>query len=201
MPVVRRFLIAPALARLIRRSVGASRLAEAHMPTGPARHVHIHIAEDAAHLVLTTADGTSERCPLPTAQAEALAEAAAGHVAYDRSEVALDGAVLRIDSFTVPGPLDIAEASFADDAGACAFAAPVWLGPEITHEPHCDTRSIALHSLSLAAEMPITDAIIDAVLDMLDQQELRALLGRARSAEAPAPTGEDQDRMDAAVAA
>lgn len=201
MSVTRRFLIAPSLARLIRRSQGATGMAEAHMATAPERHVHVHIADDEAHLVLTTAEtGEAEWFPLPASQAEALAEAAAGRVAYERSEVVVEGATMRIDSFTVPGPLDVVEVLLADAAAAEAFAPPAWLGPEITHEKNCDTRSIALHSLSLATEMPISDAVVEAVLDMLDTQELRALLGRARTGAEPVAS-EAEDRSDAAAAA
>jgi CYTH domain-containing protein len=202
MPVIRRFLIAPSLARLIRRGVGASRVSEAHLATGPERHVHVRLTADSACLVLT-ADGEAQAVELPRVQAEALAEAAAGQIAYDRSEIALDGAGLRIDSFVTPGPLDLAEVALADDEAADAFQPPAWLGPEITGEKNCDNRSIALHNLSLAVEVPITDAIIEQVLDLLDQQELRALLGRAHGkAPEPAPVaGEALDLMDAAAAA
>jgi CYTH domain-containing protein len=200
MPVTRRFLIAPSLARLIRRSLGSSCLAEAHMGTGPESHVYVHIAADAAHLVLSTPEGDAWS-PLATAQAEALAEAAPGRVVYDRTEVVLEGASMRIDSFTVPGPLDVAEAVFADEAASAAFAPPAWLGPEITHEKNCDTRSIALHSLAIAAEIPISDTIVEAVLDLIDQQELRALLGRARATPAePQPAAEPEIPVDAVAA-
>jgi CYTH domain-containing protein len=179
MSVSRRFLIAPSLARLIRRSLGARRLTEAHMPTGAERHVHVHLAPDAAHLVLTTAEGV-ERVPLPRLQAEALAEAAAGSVTYERTELVVAGAKTHIDSFVAPGPLDLAEIAFEDGEAAESFSPPAWLGPEITNEKNCDTRSIAVHNLSLAVEVPISDAVVEAVLDVIDQQELRALLGRAR---------------------
>lgn len=201
MPVIRRFLIAPSLARLVRRGVGASRVEEAHLATAPQRHVHVRLTAEAARLVLT-ADGEAHEVELPRVQAEALAEAAGGHVAYDRSEIALDGASLRIDSFVTPGPLDVAEVALADDEAADAFQPPAWLGPEITGEKNCDNRSVALHKLSLAVEVPISDAIIEQVLDLLDQQELRTLLGRAQGKAAePAPAGEALDLMDAAAAA
>ncbi|KAA2238121.1 hypothetical protein [Salinarimonas soli] len=202
MSVIRRFLIAPSLARLIRRSLGASRLTEAHMATVPGRHVHVHVEPEAAHLVLSTAQDT-EWFPLSPSQAESLMEAAAGRVTYDRTEINIDGALVRIDSFVAPGPLDVAGIEFADAAAAAAFETPIWLGHEITHEKNCDNRSIALHNLSLAVEMPISDAIVEAVLDLVDQQELRALLGRAKvqtAAETPSPV-EAFDHMDAAVAA
>jgi CYTH domain-containing protein len=201
MSVTRRFLIAPSLARLIRRSLGASRLTEAHMATGAARHVHVHIEPDAAHLVLSSASGT-EWVPLSQAQADNLVEAAAGRVTYDRTEIDIDGARVRIDSFVAPGPLDVAEIELSDE-GAELFVPPIWLGHEITREKNCDNRSIALHSLSLAVEMPISDAIVESVLDLVDQQELRTLLGRAKvqpPVETPTPV-ESMDHMDAAVAA
>ena len=202
MSVTRRFLIAPSLARLIRRSLGATRLTEAHMATGPARHVHVHVEPDAAHLVLSSATGT-EWVPLSPTQAENLVEASAGRVTYDRTEINIDGALVRIDSFVAPGPLDVAEIELADEAAADLFVPPIWLGHEITREKNCDNRSIALHSLSLAVEMPISDAIVEAVLDLVDQQELRALLGRARVQPAvdTSATVEAMDHMDAAVAA
>lgn len=90
-----------------------------------------------------------------------------------------------MQSFAAPGPLAVVQVEFEHPGIGEAFAAPLWFGTEITDERNCDNQAIALHQLGLSVEMPISNEILDAVLDTLEEQQLRSMLGRDDAERSP----------------
>jgi len=83
----RRFLIAPSLARLIRKEQGAvGRIVEGYFPARPDREHFVSIEPGHSYLVLAPARdgaGQEERTEVPRSQAEALLSVSAGKVGFE----------------------------------------------------------------------------------------------------------------------
>lgn len=194
MTTVRRFLVAPSLARLVRKERGSVRVMEGYFPTQSGRNSHVQVEGTQCHLVLVTpaADGRAaeERTEVPRAHADALLDVCGGKAVYDRTRVALGGgreAVL--DRFTQPGPLDLISVEFDQEQAASTFYAPGWFGPEVTVEPAFDRRAMALEGLPQAPDVPLSNAALDSLLDNLEERS-----SVSRFARRPA---EDANVMDA----
>jgi hypothetical protein len=173
MEMTRRFLIAPSVARLIRRECGSLQVTEGHFAAE--RGLHVHLDLEGCFLVLAG----GERATIPADHGQALLESAAGKIVYERSRLRLGGAVeAMVDHFLVPGSLDLVQVTFDGPEAAAAFEPPVWFGQDISEVKNCDNQAIALHSLSLAIEVPVSDDVLNAVLDALEEQALENLLGR-----------------------
>ena len=76
MAIVRRFLIAPAFARLVRKERGAVRVTEGYFPNQSGRQSHVLVEGSQCHLVLVTPGNggapTEERTEVPRGHADAL---------------------------------------------------------------------------------------------------------------------------------
>jgi hypothetical protein len=201
MELTRRFLIAPSVARLIRRECGCVQVTEGHFAAE--RGLHVHLDPEGCFLVL--ADGA--RAVVPADHGRALLESAAGQIVYERSRLRIGPVEAMVDHFLVPGSLDLVQVAFDGPEAAAAFEPPVWFGQDISGVKNCDNQAIALHSLSLAIEVPVSDDVLNAVLDALEEQALENLLGRegfgprpdASSAGEPGP-GVDTARLHAMLA-
>src|SRR5215210_1987021 len=165
----RRFLIASSFARLIRRDQDmVGRIVEGFFPARPERDHFISIEPGHCFLVLAPTSeeaGVEERTEIPRAQADALLPVCAGKVGFECTIVRLQGgkeAVLQ--RFVVPGSLDLLSVEFEDDADANGFAAPAWVGPEA---------------------IPLADAMLDELLDTLEESRLAAQLGGTSAARTP----------------
>ncbi len=172
MEMTRRFLIAPSVARLIRRECGSMQVTEGHFAAE--RGLHVHLDLEGCFLVLAG----GERASIPDDHGRALLESAAGRIVYERSRLRIGAVEAMVDHFLVPGSLDLVQVAFDGPEAAAAFAAPVWFGQDISDVKNCDNQAIALHSLSLAIEVPVSDDVLNAVLDALEEQALENLLGR-----------------------
>lgn len=175
MSAVRRFRIASALARLIRKERGSSRVAEGFFPPQSGRISFVRVDGNQCHLVLLATDSAGavtgeERTEVPRPHGDALLDVCAGKVAYDRSQIAIGGQEALIDRFTAPGPLELVSVVFESAAQAGAFPLPVWFGPEVTDEVAFETRSLALQGAPLAVETPLSNAALDAVLDIVENR-------------------------------
>lgn len=195
MTTVRRFLVAPSLARLVRKERGSIRVMEGYFPTQSGRNSHVQVEGTQCHLVLVTpaADGrpAEERTEVPRAHADALLDVCGGKAVYDRTRVALGGGrEAVIDRFTQPGPLDLISVEFDQEQGTNAFYAPIWFGPEVTAEPAFDRRAMALEGLPQAPDVPLSNAALDSLLDSLEERSG----GVTRFARRPA---EEANVMDA----
>src|SRR5687768_12689865 len=93
MPVVRRFLIASSLTRLIRKERGSERVSEGHFAPQSERHSHVRIEKGQCHLVLTALDADANAgedwTEVPRSHAEALLEVCPGTVVFERSRLRL----------------------------------------------------------------------------------------------------------------
>src|SRR3954451_19343380 len=184
MKIVRRFLVAPALARLIRKERGSAQVAEGYFPTQSERNSHVSLEGAQCDLVLVTTDQNGgpveERTEVPRAHADALFDVCAGRTIYDRARIAVgDGREALVDRFTVPGALDLIAVEFQDPDDARSFLTPPWFGPEVTADPSYDPRNVALGGLTAVGDLPLSNEALDALLDTLEDG-----LGRAQ---APTP--------------
>jgi hypothetical protein len=187
--IVRRFLVAPAIARLLRAGLAPAQVTEGYFNPSTGRQVYVR-AEDGEYRLVLKASGPpgaaeEEAVGLERAYAEALIEASTGTVRYDRVAIDLDaGRTAVLDSFTVPGTVHMVAVAFPDQAQADAFDPPLWFSSDVTD---CDNQTIAVNRLSVVEDIPLTGAALEAALDALEHQELRSLLGRDETATPPSP--------------
>ncbi|WP_019905570.1 hypothetical protein [Methylobacterium sp. 77] len=216
MSVVRRFLVAPSLVRLIRKERGGSKITEGYFAPQAGRTSYVRVDGQNCHLVLVTtaADGTSseERTDVPRAHGDALLDVCSGKAAYDRAVVGLgNGREALIDRYATPGALDLVSVVFDEPGQAAAFTAPAWFGEDVTENPAYDRHSVAIQGVPQTGEVALDNAALDAILDLL---EPRFGFGRfnappPKSGEYTAPSqkvGEDEatlraNRRAAALAA
>ncbi|HEX8166118.1 MAG TPA: hypothetical protein VF601_10060 [Beijerinckiaceae bacterium] len=199
MTIIRRFLLAPSFARLVRRERGSARVTEGYFATQSGRNSHVLVESGQCHLVLVTPeDGAApseERTEVPRAHADALLDVCAGRTVYERTRVAIGGArEALVDRITHPGALDLVSVEFEARDDAAAFLPPAWFGPEVTADESFDRRALALAGLPAVGEVALSDAGLDALLDMLEDR-----FGRTRFAPAPAAAPARRATNDSAV--
>ncbi|MEH3144758.1 MAG: hypothetical protein PGN34_05295 [Methylobacterium frigidaeris] len=196
MTVVRRFLVAPALVRLIRKERGAVRITEGYFPPQAGRTSFVRVEGSQCHLVLVTGEpgspATEERTEVPRAHGDALLDVCAGKAAYDRIALGLqNGREAQIDRYVAPGAVDVVSVTFAEANESGDFAVPPWFGPEVTEDAAYEGRSLALQGVPAPVTIEIGNPGLDAVLDLL---EPRYGLGRYS---APAPRADDPGKAGA----
>lgn len=191
MSVVRRFLVAPSLVRLIRKERGGSRITEGYFPSQGGRTSYVRVDGQNCHLVLVTgaADGSSseERTEVPRPHGDALLDVCSGRAAYDRTVVALGGnCEAQVDRYVAPASLDIVSVVFEGFDEAAAFAAPVWFGADVTADPAYERHAVGINGAPQPGEIALTNAGLDAVLDLI---EPRFGFGRYNSQPKPPEDG------------
>ncbi|GJE17782.1 hypothetical protein [Methylobacterium marchantiae] len=197
MSVVRRFLVAPSLVRLIRKERGGSKITEGYFAPQAGRTSYVRVDGQNCHLVLVTtaADGTSseERTDVPRAHGDALLDVCSGKAAYDRAVVALgNGREVLVDRYLTPGALDLLSVVFDEPGQAAAFAPPAWFGDEVSDDSAYDRHAVAIQGAPQSGEIALSNAALDAILDLL---EPRFGFGRFN---APSPkAGEDEASLRA----
>ena len=173
MTVVRRFLVASSLARLVARDRGSKSITEGYFAAQEGRVSYVVVDGERSLLVLvserTGAAPAEERTEIPRAHAEALLDVCAGRMTYERSAAPIEGgAEVLIDRITQPGVINTVTIEFHNADEAEAFTPPSWFGPEITTDPSFGRQVIALDRPPEIGEVPLSDAIVDAVLDLLE---------------------------------
>lgn len=186
MAIVRRFLLAPAFARLVRKERGAVRVTEGYFPNQSGRQSHVHVEGSQCHLVLVSPNGggapTEERTEVPRGHADALLDVCAGKAIYDRSRVAIGGGRdAFIDHVVTPGALDLVTLEFDDAGEASRFQPAPWFGTDVSDRDGYDNRAIALQGLPSATEVAISNSALEALLDTLENR------GMSRFALPPRP--------------
>jgi CYTH domain-containing protein len=198
MPVVRRFLFAPPLARLVQREYGSERVIEGHFFPHSERQSHVRIEDGASHLILTSCDAHTEAADdvtgLPRLHAEALLEASAGRVEFHRSRLGIDAHQALVDRLVAPVALDIVSVEFATVEEGAAFLPPEWFGTEVTQDDSYSRRSIALSGLPHNPEMAVSDAGLNSLLDIIEALPAN---GSADHCLPTARIGSDEDTFDA----
>lgn len=172
MSVVRRFLVAPALVRLIRKERGGARITEGYFTPQGGRTSFVRIDGQHCHLVLVTkgAQGASaeERTEVPRAHGDALLDVCAGKAAYDRTAVTLGGREALIDRYVSPGSLDLISVAFDDAGDASGFSAPAWFGRDVSDDAAYERQALALQGTPSTGEVGLSNAALDAVLDLIE---------------------------------
>jgi CYTH domain-containing protein len=205
----RRFIIASAFARLIRKENGVvSRVVEGYFPDRPDREHFVRIEPGRCDLVLGAARegaGGEERTEVPRSQADALMTVCAGKVGFECTKVRLsEGTEAQLKHFVAPGRLDLLSIEFDEDTDAEAFAPYAWFGPEVTQDAAYDTGSLARVGVPSLEQTPLSNAMLEELLDTLEEALTAAQLGRAPAQQprdaspAHGPTGSEPDQLSPA---
>ena len=212
MTMLRQFLIAPSLARLIQRERGGERVVEGYFPDRPHHSIYVQVEEDRSSLILSS-DGIEgspeERTDIPLSQAQALLAVAPGQVGYVRTSLSLGSHKIQLQQFTDPGPLCLLSVEVPQQETE-EFQPLSWFGPEVSAERAYLPRRIALDGLLPASEVDLTEGALNSVLDLLEngftawplrdqaaaQEEPDARLPAAASPLEPAPAGDDDQATD-----
>jgi hypothetical protein len=182
----RRFLIASSLARLIRKEGGvAGRIVEGYFPARPDRDHFVSLEPGHSYLVLAPARegaGEGERTEVPRSQAEALLAVCAGKVGFECTIVPLRGDTQALlQRFVAPGPLDLLSVEFAAGEDADGFVPPAWFGPEVTQNPAYHRGSLARTGLPASEDIPLSNTMLEELLDVIEEGTIAAQLGRRSS--------------------
>src|SRR3954447_1032384 len=182
----RRFLIASALARLIRKEQGvAGRIVEGYFPARSDREHFVSIEPGHCYLVLAPAKegaGEEERTEVPRSQAEALLAVCAGKVGFECTIVRLPGGKeALLQRFIAPGSLDCISVEFEEGEDANGFVPPAWFGPEVTQNPTYHRGSLARTGLPASEDIPLSNTMLEELLDVIEEGTIGAQLGRGSS--------------------
>ncbi len=181
----RRFLIASGLARLIRKEQGvAGRIVEGYFPARPDRDHFVSIEPGHSYLVLAPVGGAGEeeRTEVPRSQAEALLAVCAGKVGFECTIVPLrDGKQVLLQRFIAPESLDLLSVEFAAGEDADGFVPPAWFGPEVTQNPAYHRGSLARTGLPASEDIPLSNTMLEELLDVIEEGTIAAQLGRGSS--------------------
>jgi CYTH domain-containing protein len=193
MAVVRRFLIAASLTRLVRKDRGSERVIEGFFAPQGERQSHVRVEKGQSYLVLTSLDGevTSAEnwTDVPRSHAEALLEVCPGSVTFERSRVRTGQHDAFVDRFVTPGPFDLVCVEFGVQADADAFSPPAWFGAEVTGDDTYTNRMIALSGPPHIPETPPTNAALESLLDILESAVGEGLFG-------PSERGDEDNTFD-----
>src|SRR5215203_7069373 len=181
----RRFLVASSIARLIRKEGGvAGRIVEGYFPARSDRDHFVSLEAGHAYLVLAPVGGAGaeERTQVPRGQAEALLAVCAGKVGFECTIVRLpSGKQALLQRFIAPGSLDLLSIAFAAGEDANGFVPPAWFGPEVTQNPAYHRGSLARAGLPAPEDIPISNTMLEELLDLLEEGTIAAQLGRGAS--------------------
>ena len=182
---MRRFIVAPSMARLIRRERGSARLVEGYFPTQSSRNSHVRIEGAEGQLILITpgdnGQPVEEITIVPRKPAEALLDVCAGRLDIERTSVAVAGRELQIERIAGAGrTIDVATVEAGPD-----FVPPPWIGREVGGEGAFWNRAFALEGIP-AVDVPVSDAALNALIDTLDNR-FGAMFEPTRQAEVRQP--------------
>ena len=182
MSLIRRFLIAPSLSRLIRKERGSSKRTEGYFAPQAASVSFVSMEGAVCHLVLATADEkertTEQHTEVPGAHGNALLDVCNGKISYERTTLPVADKDALIDRYLVPAGLDVVSVAFDDIASARAFSPPVWFGDEVSSEAAFEPASVAIGGPPPRRETMPSNAALDAVLDLVDLSRDLAIVRR-----------------------
>jgi len=173
MRTARRYLVASSLARLLLREQSPVRVVEGHFPPSQGRRSYVLFEDSTCNLVLISepgsADEEEERTEVPSKQGQFLLEVCAGTLVYHRALVPIGGGrEAAICSYSVPASLHLIEVEFQDGKQAGAFVPPIWFGPDVSDDEGFDHTAMATAGLPKQPLVPLSDAAVNAVIDLLD---------------------------------
>jgi hypothetical protein len=166
----RLYIIAPSVARLIRKEREGERVLEGYFPDHAHRSTFVQITETGSSLILEAGDGTSEeRADLPLAHAQALLAVSQGRVEYVRTKLSIGSHEIQALHVVRPGPLDLVSITVTPEDGRDLPPLP-WFGPEVSAEPAHQRRRLALNGAPTALETEFTNAALNSLLDLLEDR-------------------------------
>jgi CYTH domain-containing protein len=206
MALTRQFLVSPALARLIRKERGVQgRVQEGYFASTPERTHFVRLDPPHSSLMMVAPgpDGEplEEATEVPLSQAQALLDVAPGQIAYDRTALTLSPGVESVlEQILLSPEFNLLTVAFVDLAEADRFRSPFWVGPEVTGDLSFNKGLIALEAEPQTGEVEITNASLDALLDLLQSRsasrQARALSGWDQLAyRAPQPSQIDEQLL------
>jgi hypothetical protein len=160
------FIIAPSLARLIRKERAGGRVIEGYFPDQLQRSTYVQIEEVRSSLILEA--GTSEeQADLPPAHAQTLLAVSQGQVEYVRTSLSIGSLEIQVLHVVRPGSLDLVAIANAPEDGQ-DFPPLPWFGPEVSTEPAYQRRRLALDGAPEAPEVDVSNAALNSLLDLLE---------------------------------
>src|SRR5829696_1302496 len=169
MPVLRRFLIASAFARLLRRVFQPEQVIEGYFSPQDDRQSYVRLVNGQAHLLLVSLGaGLEASTGLPRGHAEALLEVCPATLTFERLTVLIAGHTALVDRITSPGLLDVVSVEFTSPNDAAAFVSPAWFGPEVTPDEGFMNRAMAVSGLPSAVETETSNSGLEALLDFIE---------------------------------
>jgi len=171
MPMQRLFIIAPSVARLIRKERGGERVLEGYFPDQPQRRTFIQIEEARSSLILEAAadEASEERASVPPAHAQALLSVSQGQVEYVRTRLAIGSHELQALHVVRPGSIDLAAIAVPSEDEQDFHPLP-WFGPEVSTEPAYERRRLALDGAPDVRDMDVTNGALNSLLDLLEDR-------------------------------
>jgi CYTH domain-containing protein len=188
MTILRQFIIASSLARLIRKERGGERVLEGYFPDQPQRRTYVQVEETRSSLILEAGEGVApdEQADVPLAHAQALLAVSQGQVEYVRTKLSISSHEIQALHFVRPVALDLVAIAGAPEDEQDLPPLP-WFGPEVSTEPAYQRRRLALDGAPDAPEVDATNAALNSLLDLLeDQFTARPVQGQAAEPGAPA---------------
>jgi CYTH domain-containing protein len=170
-PIQRLFIIAPSVARLIRKERGGEHVREGYFPQQPQRGTFVQIEDSDSSLILEAGadEASEERADLPQAHAQALLAVSQGQVEYLRTRLSIGSYEIQVLHFARPAPLDfLAVAVPSEDEKA--FHPLPWFGPEVSAEPAYRRRRLALEGVPDARDVDVTNGALNHLLDLLEDR-------------------------------
>jgi hypothetical protein len=171
MTILRQFIIAPSLARLIQKERGGERVLEGYFPDQPQRRTYAQVEETRSSLILEAGEGVAPdaQADVPLAHAQALLAVSHGQVEYMRTKLSISSHEIQALHFVRPVALDLVMVAGAPEDGQDLPPLP-WFGPEVSTEPAYQRRRLALDGAPDAPEVDVTNAALNSLLDLLEDQ-------------------------------
>jgi CYTH domain-containing protein len=188
MTILRQFIIAPSLARLIQKERGGERVLEGYFPDQPHRGTYVQVEETRSSLILEAGESAApdEQADVPLAHAQALLALSQGQVEYMQTTLSISSHEIQALHFVRPAALDLVAIAGAPEDEQDLPPLP-WFGPEVSTEPAYQRRRLALDGAPDAPEVDATNAALNSLLDLLeDRFTTWPVQGQAEEPGAPA---------------
>jgi hypothetical protein len=137
MTILRQFISAPSLARLIQKERGGERVLEGYFPDQPQRRTYAQVKETRSSLILEAREGAAaeEDTNLPPTHAQALLAVSQGQVEYLRATLSIGSHEIQALHFVRPVALDLVAVASAPVEAGPASAAVVWTRSSVSNPP------------------------------------------------------------------
>ncbi|WP_460449980.1 CYTH domain-containing protein [Alsobacter sp. SYSU BS001988] len=143
-----------------------------YLPTQTERQQAVEISQQASTLVLITREGQDapeeERFDVPRRHAEALLDACAARIGFERTRLDAAGRMVQLTKILSSQPVDVVDVEFAEGEDAARFWPPAWFGPEVTDDAAWTDRAIAMEGQPNKPAPQANDAALNAILDDLE---------------------------------